>query len=186
MKHYKVAILSRWWLVVIVLDFRFHLRRFMIKKMLDPRLLFLERSRFQDPVFRKPDFLLWSRIYLIWALCLSFSFCIVTISLITRSRIRMLNLKKEIDLYEPHESFFFFSFDNDNHAWLFSLTNSISTTNTINIQIRKLANALFVNDYLTYQYGFATDWMRWSSLFYRILIGEIDDYSLINPIQNLS
>ena len=52
---------------------------------------------------------------------------------------------------------FFFSFDNDNHAWLFSLTNSISTTNTINIQFRKLANALFVSDYLTYQYGFATD-----------------------------
>ena len=73
----------------------------------------------------------------------------------------MLNLKKEIDLYEPHESFFFFfSFDNDNHAWLCSLTNSMSTRNTINIQIRKLANALFVNDYLTYQYGFATDLMR--------------------------
>ena len=52
---------------------------------------------------------------------------------------------------------FSFRFDNDNHAWLFSLTNSISTTNTINIQIRKLANALFVNDYLTYQYGFTTD-----------------------------
>ena len=68
----------------------------------------------------------------------------------------MLNLKKEIDLMSPMKVFFF-SFDNDNHAWLFSLTNSISTTNTINIQIRKLANALFVNDYLTYQYGFATD-----------------------------
>ena len=39
MKHYKVEILSRWWLAVIVLDFRFHLRRFVIKKMLDPRLL---------------------------------------------------------------------------------------------------------------------------------------------------
>ena len=107
MTHYKVAILSRWWLAVIVLDFRFNLRRFMIKKMLDPRLLFQERSRFQDPVFRKPNFLLWNTIYLIWALCLSFSCCIVTIPLITRSRIRMLNLKKEIDLYEPHESFFF-------------------------------------------------------------------------------
>ena len=68
-----------------------------------------------------------------------------------------VELKEGNRPYEPHESFFFFSFDNDNHAWLFSLTNSISTTNTINIQIRKLANALFVNDYLTYQYGFATD-----------------------------
>ena len=109
MTHYKVAILSRWWLAVIVLDFRFNLRRFMIKKMLDPRLLFQERSRFQDPVFRKPNFLLWNTIYLIWALCLSFSCCIVTIPLITPSRIRMLNLKKEIDLYEPHESFFLVS-----------------------------------------------------------------------------
>ena len=68
-----------------------------------------------------------------------------------------VELKEGNRPYEPHESFFFFSFDNDNHAWLFSLTNSISTTNIINIQIRKFANALFVNDYLTYQYGFATD-----------------------------
>ena len=102
-KFYKVEIVSR--LCLIVPFWTSDSSSVDLWKGWIPDCCFQRRSWFQDPTFWKPDFLPWRRPYLICSLRLSFSCCIVTISLITRPRIRMLNLKKKIDPCEPHESF---------------------------------------------------------------------------------